>query len=317
MAKTPGAGVGAFSHATVGVANLSTAVAFWTELFGFEVTAHRAGNDARLAFLWGLSAGDITGQALIRTPGARAGALHLVEFARPDPPVRLNAKVFDLLPKNLDIYTYDMAARFEDLKARGVKFRSDPITSPGPDGMVFKEVHLPGHDETNVVLLEVIGKGYETRYSPRGFAGVGPLITIVGDIAAEGAFYNSVLGLAATLDLRLDGPVIEKMIGLPAGASLRLRVYGDLAEPLGRVETIEYERTQGANLYARAKAPALGTLHVTYRVGDLAPLRDRLREADLEVADYGSLDLLYGSGPVIAFHSPAGLRIEVQETART
>ena len=308
--------LGAFSHATVGVANLEHAISFWQDPFGFEVVKRREGRDAALATLWGLKSSDIARQAIVRTPGATAGAIHLVEFAQPGAPVRLNAQVFDHLPKNLDVYTHDMELRFEELSAKGIKFRTRPITSPGPDGMVFKEVHLHGHDETNVVLLEVIGKGYETRYSPTGFAGIGPLITIIGDLKSEEAFYREILGMEITLSIKLGGPVIEKMIGLPPGASLNLKVYGDTAEPLGRVEVIEYEQTQGANLFARARPPALGTLHVSYRVRELHGLRDKLRAARVPVTEHGDLDLLYGAGPVASFHSPAGFRIEVQEIRR-
>jgi catechol 2,3-dioxygenase-like lactoylglutathione lyase family enzyme len=309
--RLPRAALGAFAHATVGVARLSEAVAFWTENFGFEVAVRRDGPDADLAAIWDLQATDITRQALVRTPSAAAGAIHLVEFAKPKAPVRKNAQVFDHLPKNLDVYVRDLPTRFEQLKARGVKFRSEPITSPGPEGLIFKEVHLPGHDETNVVLLEVIGKGYDTCYNSQGFAGIGPLITIIPNLAREAAFYTDVLGMPITLDIRLDGPVIEKMVGLPPGAALVLKVYGDPAEPLGRVEVIEYERMTGNNLFPRARAPALGTLHVTYQVPDLAPILERL--AGVGVIDHGDRRLLYGAGRVISFHSPAGFRIEVQE----
>jgi hypothetical protein len=119
--------------------------------------------------------------------------------------------------------------------------------------------------------------------------------------------------MAITLDIRLAGPVIEKMVGLPAGAALVLKVYGDPAEPLGRVEVIEYERTSGNNLFARARPPALGTLHVTYQVADLPPLLERLEDTGIAVTDHGNRLLLYGSGQVVSFHSPAGFRIEVQE----
>jgi len=311
----PGAALGAFSHATVGVADLGVAVSFWVEHFGFEVAGDRQGPDAELAALWNIAPADVTRQALLRTAGAAAGAIHLVEFARPTAPVRQQSQVFDHLPKNLDIYVRDIDRRFEQLKAEGVKFRSNPVTLPGPDGMIFKEVHLPGHDEINVVLLEVIGKGYDAGFNARGFAGIGPLITIVPDSAREEAFYNGVLGMAITLDIRLGGPAVEKMIGLPAGAALSLKVYGDPGEPLGRVEVIEYERTAGRNLYARAKAPALGTLHVTYRVPDVAPLLDRLGAAGIQYVDHGNRRLLYGAGRLVSTHSPAGLRIEVQERA--
>lgn len=304
---------GAFAHATLGVADLERAIAFWVQHFGFEVAAQLDGPDADLAELWELGPADISRQALVRTPGARAGAVHLVEFAKPAAPVRRGARVFDHLPKNLDIYVRDMATRFEALKAAGLSFRSDPITSPGPDGMIFREVHLPAHDEINVVLLEVIGKGYDTCFNSKGFAGVGPLITIVPDLASEERFYTDVLSMAITLDMRLEGPMIEKLIGLPAGAALKLKVYGDPDEPLGRIELIEYERTSGNNFFARAKPPALGTLHVTYQVRTLRPLLDRLRAADVDVVDHGNRRLLYGTGHVVSFRSPAGFRIEAQE----
>ena len=79
------------------------------------------------------------------------------------------------------------------------------------------------------------------------------------------------------------------------------------------VEVIEYERTTGSNLFARAKAPALGTLHVTYQVPELGPLLDRLGAGKVRYVDHGNRRLLYGTGRLISFHSPAGFRIEVQE----
>ncbi len=305
--------LGAFAHATVGVATLDRAISFWVEYFGFEVGAQRDGPDRDLAGLWQLAPGDISRQAIVRTPGAPAGAIHLVEFTNPGAPVRRGSQVTDRLPKNLDVYVRDMTKRVEALKGEGVNFRSDPATLPGPDGLIFKEVHLPGHDETNVVLLEVIGKGYDPCFNEKGFAGVGPLITIVPDLASEDRFYTGVLGMAVTLDIRLAGPMIEKTIGLPAGAALILKVYGDPTELLGRVEVIEYERTSGNNLFPRAGPPALGTLHVNYDVEDVSLLLDRLRAADIPVTDHGQRRLLYGTGRMISFHSPAGFRIEVRE----
>jgi catechol 2,3-dioxygenase-like lactoylglutathione lyase family enzyme len=309
--RTPGA-LGAFAHATVGVANLEAALDFWVGHFGFEVAARREGADPDLAALWGIGAADISRQALVRTPGAAAGALHLVQFAHPGAPVRQDVQPFDHLPKNLDLYVRDMPARVEALRGRGVKFRSEPITSAGPGDMIFSEVHLPGHDSTNVVLLEIIGEGYDTCYNSAGFAGIGPLVTIVPDLAAEEAFYAGVLGMAITLELRLEGAAIESMLGLPAGAALLLKVYGDPAEPLGRLEVIEYQRTRGRNLFARARPPALGTLHVTYRVPDLRPLLERLGSR-VSVVDHGERCLVYGAGRVVSVRSPAGFRLEIIE----
>jgi catechol 2,3-dioxygenase-like lactoylglutathione lyase family enzyme len=317
-----GPGLGAFSHVTVGVAALDAALGFWSRNFGLHVRDRREGPDAALARIWGIDPGRITRQALVATPlvtgstvtgrWASAGNLHLVEFAAPLPPVRRGARAWDRLPKNLDLYTVDMATRYAELKAAGHEFRATWGEFPA-GGHVFREVHLPGHDGINVVLLEVIGPGYATPMSPRGYAGIGPLVTIVGDGAAEARFYRDVLGMATTLELLLNGPAIEQTVGLPPGAGLDIRVFGAADEPLGRVEVIEYQRVQGDDLYPRANPPATGILHLNYRVPDLAPIRARLAQAGVPVTEHGNVTALFGSGPVISFRSPAGFRIEVQE----
>lgn len=304
--------LGAFSHVTVGVADLPAAERLWTELFGLEIVARRDGADPELARLWKLQANDVRRQAIVATPGAAAGRLHLVEWAKPGAAVREGAQVYDRLPKNLDLYTRDLPARYEALKSRGVSFRSPWLEMPGPPGLTFREVHLPGHDQINFVLLEVIGKGYDTPLSPAGFAGVGPLVTIVPDVAAEMRFYTDVLGMHITLELLLTGPDIERTVGLPPGAGLDLRVVGDPAEPLGRIEGIEYQQVVGESLYPRARPPAVGILHVNYQVDDLDELIGRLERAAVAFEDHGEIATLAGSGQVISFHSPAGLRLEVQ-----
>lgn len=305
-------GIGAFAHATVGVADLTTALAFWTETFGLGIRARRDGADPSLESLWALPAGEVRRQALVSTPGARAGALHLVEFAHPAPPVRTGAAATDRLPKNLDLYTRDLPARHRELEAAGHAFRSPWGEMPGPDGLRFREVHMAGHDGLNVVLLEIIGPGYDTPLSPRGYAAVGPLVTIVPDMAAESRFYASVLGLDVTLEMLLKGPAIERTVGLPPGAGLDLRVFGDPGEPLGRVEVIEYQGAPGADLYPRARPPATGILHVNYRVEDLGPVRAALAAGGVAWQEHGSVPALYGTGPVLSCRTPAGLRLEFQ-----
>jgi catechol 2,3-dioxygenase-like lactoylglutathione lyase family enzyme len=308
-------GLGAFTHVTIGVARLDEATGFWQKNFGLGIHDQREGPDAALARLWGIAPDRITRQALVATPTGSgrwaAGAMHLVEFANPLAPVRQGARVYDHLPKNLDLYTADMPARYAELKAAGHQFRATWAEMPAGEH-VFREVHMPGHDEINVVLIEVIGPGYDTAMSPRGYAGIGPLVTIVGDGDAEAHFYRDVLGMATTLELLLKGTEIERTVGLPPGAGLDIHVFGDPDDPMGRVEIIEYEQVEGENLYRRAKPPATGILHMNYRVPDLKPIRERLAKANVAVTDHGAVDAIYGAGTMISFCSPAGFRIEVQ-----
>jgi catechol 2,3-dioxygenase-like lactoylglutathione lyase family enzyme len=309
-------GLGAFSHVTVGVANLDTAISFWRQNFGLKARMHREGPDTVLGTLWGIDPYTITRQAIVGTPTgsdrwAAAGAMHLVEFRNPLPPVRQGAKAWDLLPKNLDLYTTDLPTRYAELEAAGHQFRARWAEMPAGEHM-FREVQMPGHDGINVVLIEVTGPGYETTFSPKAYAGVGPLVTIVPDAEAETFFYRNVLGMATTIELQLGGPAIEAAAGLPPGARLDLRVFGDPSEPLGRVEIIEYQQLEGEDLYPRTKPPATGILHLNYQVKDLAAIRTRLDTAKISITEHGALSTLYGSGPILSVHSPAGFHIEIQ-----
>jgi catechol 2,3-dioxygenase-like lactoylglutathione lyase family enzyme len=100
-----------WTSVTVGVADLDHALDFWVNSFGFEVQGRKEGQDLDLAQLWDIQPGDIARQALLKTPGETTGMMHLVEFNNPDPPVREGAQVFDLCPKNLDIYVNDLPLR--------------------------------------------------------------------------------------------------------------------------------------------------------------------------------------------------------------
>jgi len=313
-APHPPEALGAFHHATVGVTDLDAAITFWAGTFGLTTRARREGPDAGLGRLWNLPGEAIRRQALVHTPGARAGALHLVEFVAPGPPVRDGARVYDRLPKNIDLYTRDLPAQFAALTAAGHRFRAPPAEMTAA-GQVFREAQMPGPDGLNIVIIEASGAGYAVPLSPRGFAGAGPLVTIVGNIGTEARFYRDVLGLATTLEVRLDGPAIERAVGLPPGASLALQVFGDPREPLGRIEAIEYGQVDGEDRYPRARPPARGILHATWRTPALARLRGRLAAAGIAVTEHGPVSALFGTGEMISFRSPAGFRIEVQAGA--
>ncbi len=310
----PPPALGAFSHVTVGTADLDGALAVWRDHFALAVVATRNGPDPALAKLWDVDAGDISRQALVRTPGLQTGALHLVEFTTPGAPVRDGAQVFDRVPKNLDVYARDLPARYEELRAAGLEFRAPWVEMPAPGGLTFREVQMPGHDATNIVLMEILDTNY--RHSPAGYAGVGPLIIVVGDAETEVAFYQDVLGLEMIMQDLLAGPEIERMVGLPAGAGIDFRVLGAEADPMGRIEVIEYQRTGGADLFQRARAPATGALHAGWQVESLDPLRRQLDARGIDYEAVDALDTIYGSGPVIAFRTPAGCRIEVQEISQ-
>lgn len=306
-------GLGSFAHVTVGTADLDAALGLWRDTFGLDVVAERSGADEALSALWGLPPDAIARQALLRTPGIATGGLHFVEFSSPGVPVREGAEVFDRLPKNLDVYTTDLPARYEELAARGVSFRARWTEMAAPDGSMFREVQMPGPDATNIAVLEILGNDY--RYGPAGYAAIGPLVIVVDDADIEALFFEKALGLESVTRDLLTGPEVEKMVGLPPGAGLDFRVLGDAGDPMGRIEIVEYQQTEGADRYRLATPPNTGTLHVNWQLEDLGPLRANLEKWGVPVTEHGPVDAIFGSGPVISFYSPAGFRIEVQQLA--
>ncbi|MFN2168802.1 MAG: hypothetical protein ACK2U9_21425, partial [Anaerolineae bacterium] len=134
----------------------------------------------------------------------------------------------------------------------------------------FREIHLPAHDGVNVVLIQVLGK--ELPFNEKGFAGIGALVTTVGDVDAEAAYYRDRFALDELARHRLQGPEIERMIGLPSGSGLDVRILGDADKPFGQMELITYTGVAGDDLFPRAKAPATGILAVDFgTAGAAAP----------------------------------------------
>jgi hypothetical protein len=91
------------------------------------------------------------------------------------------------------------------------------------------------------------------RPFPILFLGAGPPVCIVRDPAAGKHFIDAVLGLSLAHNNILEGPEIEEMIGLPAGCALEVSIWAEPGQPLGEVELVTYQGTDGANRYPRAR----------------------------------------------------------------
>jgi catechol 2,3-dioxygenase-like lactoylglutathione lyase family enzyme len=303
-----------WTSVTVSVADLDEALALWSGLFGMTVIETKEGPDSDLANSWNLAAGDIHRQALLATGESRHGMIHLIEFTQPGPSIRGNAQAFDQCPKNLDIYVSDMPARMAELKAAGLQFRNEKYSEiTAPDGTVFREIHLPAHDDINIVLLEIIGK--ELPFTEQGYAGVGPLIAIVADATAERAFYENIMGLEVLNDNILEGPEIEKMIGLPPGSALDVSIWGGADDVMGQMEVIDYRGVEGNDLYPLTQPKHRGILQLSYEVNSLSAFTALLDENDIPWTDLGQRRNLFATGQFIRLQTPAGLKIEAFQRA--
>jgi len=300
----------AFTAITVGVADLNVALELWVDHFGMNIVSSREGSDPELERVWGLEPGDVSRQALLRTNSSPTGMIHFVEFNNPDEPVRKGAENFDLTPKNLDLYVKDLPAMIEELRASGAVFRTDTYSEfTSVEGIIFREIQMPSHDNINVVLLEIVGE--EHNYSDKGVAAIGPFVFIVPDVEVESAFFQSLFLLDKLNENIFSGPEIEKIVGLPKGTALKILIWGREGFEMGELEIIEYQGVEGNNLYPRAKPKALGVLHIGYVVPDASLLKERLKTQNVPFTSYGETSTMIGEGEMISFMSPAGMRIEV------
>jgi len=303
----------AWHSVTIGVREMSAVLPLWRDIFGLEFVAQRSGSDHHLVNLWGLDKDAVVYQALLRSPGCHTGQVHLVEFNDPLPEVREDARVFDLCPKNLAVYVRDMPARIAELKASGRVFSSEDFSEVTvPNGVRLREIQLPEHDAINVVLLEILGQSFP--FTSRGYAGVGPVTTVVADADREKRFYQSVLGLDCISDHLLEGLEIDQVVRLPPGAGVKVCILGAADQPFGQIEIVEYQELKGTGLYPRARPPGLGTLMVSYQVDDIKALADRLIRHRVKYTCSNAVDTVLGDGAVLQFASPAGFRVQVFET---
>jgi catechol 2,3-dioxygenase-like lactoylglutathione lyase family enzyme len=304
----------AYAYALVSVADMDQAIGLWVERLGLEIVARREGSDPGLARAWGLEPRDIIDQALLRTPGMVHGGLHLVRFRVPGPPVREGASPTDLVPKSIDIAVRDIDARYAELEAAGFRFRS-PVGTLDAGGLVFREMHTTGPDAVNLVFLEK--PSAPDAVGPRGYGVAPQLVATSPDNLREKAFFERVLGLEETSWNRMGGAELERTVGLPRGAGLDIRIFGDRGEGYGRIEIVQYEGATGRDLYPRARPPARGLLSVTYFVPDVGAVLARAAAPGAPVGaaplDHGTVPTIFGESRMATLTSPAGLRIDLVE----
>ncbi len=297
-----------FSHAIVGVAGMGDALDLWVTTFGLSVIRQVEGADPGLETLWELPNGSIRRQALVGMPGAETGRLHLVEFTDPKAAVREGARPFDLCPKNLDVRLTGMRDRYEELVRAGWAMGSAPVRMP-VDTMQIYEVQLKGPDVTNLSLVEVVGDGLP--YTPQGYVAVTQVVGTNSDNPAERAFFEDVFELEH-LDYHLfEGPEVERMVGLPAGAKLDMHILGDPRDELGKIEIVQYVGVRGTDLYPVARPPACGFLGVAFDTADIDALAARAEAGGHPIESLPTVETVIGGGRRLAVTSPAGWRVEV------
>jgi hypothetical protein len=176
-------------------------------------------------------------------------------------------------------------------------------------------VQMPIHDDINLVLIEVLSKGFEVGYSAKGYAALTSFVVIVPDVAREVDFYKQLFAMTDILSHKLSGPAIEMAAGLPPGTVLDLHLLGEPDNLFGRMELIEYVGVKGANCFERAVVPATGILSCGFMVESLDGFIGDAARLNVMVDRKNKKDLLFGSGEVAMLVSPAGLKIWLHQIA--
>ena len=294
----------------IGVADLDAALALWVDAIGFKVLKKFIGDDIGLGRQWNLQSSSFSRQVVLGKMDDTFGKLHLVEMHHPGPSVRKEAAVTDSCIKNIDIYVTDIEKRIIDLQARGYNFRSATYSEVvAPDGTRFREIHLEIHDAINLVLLELPDKNFS--FNQLGFGSIGPIVSVVKDVAQEKKFYREILGLEMLTDNFLQGEEIEKMIGLPSGSGLDVSIWGRQGKESAQLELVEYVGVQGKTLFPFSKLPNSGLHQVCYQTEEAALLASQANSMGLSIFQCGKIETLSGSGECWTLYSPAGMRIDL------
>ena len=109
----------------------------------------------------------------------------------------------------------------------------------------------------------------------------------------------------------LEGPEIEEMIGLPAGCALEVSIWAETGQPLGEMELVTYQGTEGEDRYPRAWPGARGITHLNWWVDDIEAFAAHLRAQGVTHELSKVEGSLFQSSASLIFQSPAGLRLEV------
>lgn len=299
-----------FYSLITGVKSLTAALEFWHETLGFLILEQSEGPDEDLSSMLGISSDNISAQALLAVNHQQdSSLLHLVEFKHADDAVRNGASPTDLCPKNIDLYSKDLDHHYATLEKAGHPFRApwQLLEVDDPSGLSkVKEGQMPGHDSTNIGFMELVNM--PLPFTANGFSGMGPLVTVNSDADLEQDFYIKYLGLEVCMTHQFSGPEIEKIVGLPPGKALDMRLLGDPNSWFGRVELIQYQGMTGKDLYKKAHAPATGALHLVYKTEDFSRSLADLTAYD-DTTEVLTLDTSYYKGRILPVTTPAGFKL--------
>ncbi len=271
------------SVVVIGVENLDTSLAFYAETIGLEVAETLTWQGSEFERYWQVPAGTKARCAFLAYGADPVGRIQLMEFdtlnrklIRP-PGTRRATGLF-----NLNLYTRDIAQDYEQLKAQGFQFWSEPAYNnfgpavgetmegafDGPDGVVINLVELLTEDP-KTLIGHIHGFVSEYGRTPTGFTAVVTTAHSVVDMEKALAFYYGPLGMKLFIESVLEGAETNRALNLPEESRTRsVLVQGD--HEYGKIALAAPINYQLPNLVPDAVPPNIGYLVQSFQINDIA-----------------------------------------------
>lgn len=288
------------SVAVIGVENLDTSLAFYSETLGLEVAETRTWQGADFEQYWHLPPGSSARCAFLGYGPDPVGRIQLMEFDAPQRK-RIRQKGIKRATGlfNLNIYTSDVKRDYEQLRAQGFEFWNAPnninfgpavgeateLAFEGPDGVVINLVELVTQDPKTMIghLYHFVNSYGRT---PTGFTPVVTTAHTVSDMQKALAFYYGPLGMKLFSDSILEGEASNRAVNLPAES----RTHSVLVQgghEYGKIALAAPLNYEVPSLVPDAEAPNIGYLAQSFQVSDIDAVAGAC--AALGAAEYSAL----------------------------
>lgn len=284
------------SVAVLGVENIERSLQFYSGTLGLDVIESSTWHGAEFECHWDLPGGSSAECVLLGHGADPVGRIQIMAFDAAErklirtPDIHRATGLF-----NLNVYSSDIFADTERLKAQGFGLWSEPVRQDfGPDIGEFFEAAFDGPDGIVINMIEFITENPETvsgkllaflgdyGRTRTGFTAVATTSHGVLDMNRALAFYYGALRQTLVLDTVLKGAEVNRSLGLPADAETR-SVFTRGDHEYGKIALSGPLNYEVPNLVPDAKAPNIGYLAQSFQVNELNPCANACIRLDIDI----------------------------------
>ncbi|WP_169808791.1 VOC family protein [Microtetraspora niveoalba] len=249
--------LGAIVEAVVACRDVEASVDFHARVFGFDLIERNGA------------------EALVGVRGVGTGRLRLVPAPSGDDAA--DPRVWDVGPRLLGLYSRDLARSVRAIDAAGGRSR-EPVTYPYGSASLSEAVAL-GRDGVWWTLPQA-GPGHRPSPALEGdgerlHGELHTAVIVPADHDAALRFFAEAGGLTVAFDGEMKGEPFERMIGMPAGASLRLSFLVSADQAPARLEIMSFTGVDARDLSDRP----LGLRRLVFAAADPDALAATLEAA--------------------------------------